>query len=84
VKDREIVMTRQAGKELERLDAKSRCRVERAFDRLLEKDPSLGIRKVSGSTKSRIRVGELRVVFTHHRGDGKVVVHRIAPRGRAY
>jgi len=55
-----------------------------AIDRLLEQDASLGVRRLTGSTEHRVRVGDWRVRFTRDTATRLIVVQRILPRGRAY
>ena len=81
---RRVSLTRRAEKELKRLDANNQRRVLAALDRLADADPSLDIKRLTGTEQSRVRVGELRVIFQTGPQASEIVVHRIAPRGRAY
>ena len=76
--------TPQARRDLRRLDPQIAKRVLTAIDRLLARDASLTVRRITGSTEERIRVGDWRVRFTRDRNTRLIVVQRILPRGRAY
>jgi mRNA-degrading endonuclease RelE of RelBE toxin-antitoxin system len=75
---------RRAEKEIARLDAPMRRRVLVALGRLASGDPSLDVKRLTDSRQSRVRVGDMRVIFEPNRETGEIVVHRVVPRGRAY
>jgi mRNA interferase RelE/StbE len=75
---------RRAEKEIARLDAPMRRRVLAALSRLANGDRSLDVKRLTGSSQSRVRVGDMRVVFESDRRTGEIVIHRVVPRGRAY
>jgi mRNA-degrading endonuclease RelE of RelBE toxin-antitoxin system len=81
---RRVALTRRAGKELRHLDRQAQRRILAALARLTSEDPSLDIKRLTGSEQSRVRVGDMRVIFQIDREANEVVIHRIAPRGRAY
>jgi mRNA interferase RelE/StbE len=81
---RRVVLTRRGGKELRRLDPQTQRRVIAALDRLANGDPSLDVKHLAGSRQSRVRVGDMRVIFELDREAGEILVHRVVPRGRAY
>ncbi len=55
-----------------------------AIDRLVARDPSLDVRRLTGSPEYRIRVGDWRVRFILDAEAQMIVVQRVLPRGRAY
>lgn len=81
---RRVVLTRRGGKELRRLDPQTQRRLIAALDRLADGDPSLDVKRLTGSQQSRIRVGDMRVIFESDRETGEILVYRVVPRGRAY
>jgi mRNA interferase RelE/StbE len=76
--------TPQARRDLRRLDPQITKRVLTAIDRLLAQDASLEVRRITGSSERRIRVGDWRVRFTRDTATRLIVVQRVLPRGRAY
>ena len=74
----------RAERDLSRLDPPVKRRVLAALDRLLERDPSLDLRRLRGSDAWRLRVGDWRVRFELDFEARTVIVVRILPRGRAY
>ena len=80
-----IELTHAAQRDLRRLDAPIRQRVNDALLKLA-KDPlaSAALRKLTGSQQSRLRVGDWRVRLTLDTQARVLVVMRILPRGRAY
>jgi len=77
--------SRRAEKDIARLDPPIRRRILNALDQLAE-DPSSvsGLRKLSGRSESRLRVGDWRAILDIAAGRREICVHRILPRGRAY
>lgn len=75
---------RRAEKDLARLDAPVRRRVLDALGRLADADPSLDVKRLSGSRQSRVRVGDIRMIIEFYPETDQVVIHRVVPRGRAY
>jgi mRNA-degrading endonuclease RelE of RelBE toxin-antitoxin system len=55
-----------------------------ALDRLVERDPSVDVRRLRGSDEWRLRVGDWRARLRLDFDDRNVIVVRILPRGRAY
>lgn len=47
-------------------------------------DSAPGVRRLTGRTERRLRVGEWRVLFDLNRPAHQIDVLRIVPRGRAY
>jgi len=76
--------TPQARRDLRRLDPQIRNRVLAALDRLLSKEASLDVRRLTASPEERIRVGDWRIRFTGDTEKRLIVVQRVLPRGRAY
>jgi mRNA interferase RelE/StbE len=81
---RSLRVTRSAEKDLRRLDPPIRKRVLGGLDRLVADDRSLDVRRLTGSERFRLRVGDWRVIFDYNRETETVLVRRILPRGRAY
>lgn len=81
---RRLRFTRSAQKELRRLDPQDQRRVLEAIDRLSTQDPSLDVRRLTGSEQSRIRVGDLRVIFEDHGQEQEILIRHVLPRSRAY
>ena len=79
-----IEFERRAERDLARLDAQIARRVIAALDRLLERDPSVDVRRLQGSDEWRLRVGDWRVRLRLDFAKRAVVIVRILPRGRAY
>jgi mRNA interferase RelE/StbE len=79
-----VNLTRRATKELRRLDRQAQQRILQALDRLASEDPSLDIKRLSGSEQSRVRVGDMRVIFEIDPDTKQIAIHRIAQRGRVY
>jgi mRNA interferase RelE/StbE len=76
--------TPQARRDLRRLDPQITKRVLTAIDRLLSQDASLEVRRITGSSEMRIRVGDWRVRFDFDNEAHVIIVTRVLPRGRAY
>jgi len=81
---RSLRLTRSAEKDLRRLDPPVRNRVLGGLDRLLAEDRSLDVRRLTGSERFRLRVGDWRVIFGYDSDTETVLVQRVLPRGRAY
>jgi mRNA interferase RelE/StbE len=81
---RSLRLTRSAEKDLRRLDPPVRKRVLGGLDRLLAEDRSLDVRRLTGSERFRLRVGDWRVIFDYDSDTETVLVQRVLPRGRAY
>lgn len=79
-----IRLESRAERDLARLDPQIARRVVAVLDRLLERDPSLGLRRLVGSDEWRLRVGDWRVRLQLDFDARTVIVVRILPRGRAY
>ena len=78
-------LTRTALRDLRRLDAQVRQRVNAALVVLAE-DPhaSTSLRKLTGRAETRLRVGDWRVLLTLDTEARLIVVLRVLPRDRAY
>ena len=80
----QVRYTRQAEKDLGRLDSPIRRRIVAAIDGLAAGDATGVIRLKGTDAAYRLRVGDWRVIF---RRDGNrliILVVRVLPRGRAY
>ncbi|MGH2743891.1 MAG: type II toxin-antitoxin system RelE family toxin [Gammaproteobacteria bacterium] len=77
--------SRRAERDIARLDAPIRRRILTALGQLAE-DPAAaaGLRKLSGRSESRLRVGDWRVILDVAAASREIYVHRVLPRGRAY
>ena len=76
---------RQAEKDLARLDPPVKRRILTALgDLVADPNRSGALRKLSGRTESRMRVGDWRVIVRLNAPTREIQVHRILPRGRAY
>jgi mRNA-degrading endonuclease RelE of RelBE toxin-antitoxin system len=80
---RRVGFTRGGGKELRRIDPQGQQRVLKALERLAASDPSLDVRRLTGSEQLRIRVGDLRVIFELDSKTDQIAVHSVLPRGKA-
>jgi len=75
----------RADRDIGRLDRQVRDRVLAAIDKLVaDPDHAAGVRKLTGRSESRLRVGDWRVIFETDHGRRTVIVDRVLPRGRAY
>jgi mRNA-degrading endonuclease RelE of RelBE toxin-antitoxin system len=74
----------RADRDLGRLDHPVRQRVISAIERLAADDPRLDVRKLTGTSEQRLRVGDWRVRFVRDSSRRQIVILRILPRGRAY
>jgi mRNA interferase RelE/StbE len=75
---------RRAEKDINRLDPPMRRRVLAALGQL-SADPHTGqLRKLTGRSESRLRVGEWRVLMDLDLETRTIIVKRVLPRGRAY
>jgi mRNA-degrading endonuclease RelE of RelBE toxin-antitoxin system len=80
-----IAFTPSGRKDLNRLDQKVRRRVYTALLRLAaDPDHATGVRRLTGRSDARLRVGDWRVIFETDREGHAIIVHRVLPRGRAY
>jgi len=81
-----VSLSREAIKELARLDAKLEQRLQKRFDELAANplDPRLSheVKMVPGQRYSR--VGDRRIFFEIHESNQTLAVIAIRPRGRAY
>ncbi len=84
----EVKVKRRAAKALERLPEHYRLRVLEALDKLRVNPMPLNnydVKKLKGLEDTfRIRIGDIRVVYTINWSTRKIIVHFIGPRERAY
>jgi mRNA interferase RelE/StbE len=79
-----LAYARRAEKDINRLDPQMRRRVLAALGQL-SADPQTGqLRKLTGRSESRLRVGEWRILINLNLATRTIVVKRVLPRGRAY
>ena len=77
--------SRRAEKDVARLDPPVRRRVLNALGQFAEDPGSVGsLRKLSGRSESRLRVGDWRVIVDVAAERREIYVYRVLPRGRAY
>jgi mRNA-degrading endonuclease RelE of RelBE toxin-antitoxin system len=55
-----------------------------AIERLASDPRNTGLRKLRGRAKSRLRVGDWRVIVELEIADRTIGIQRVLPRGRAY
>jgi mRNA interferase RelE/StbE len=80
-----IVVSARAKKELRRLPDSVYPRVRSKLLALVDNPRPEGCGKLADSTnRYRIRVGNWRILYSIDDVNREVVVHRIAPRGKAY
>lgn len=76
---------RKAEKDLARVDPPVARRILLALGDLADDPHRPGaLRKLSGRTESRMRVGDWRVIVRLNAPAREIQVHRVLPRGRAY
>ncbi len=80
----QVRYTRQAEKDLRRLDQPIRRRIVVAIDSLAAGDAAGVIRLQGTAADYRLRVGGWRVIFRRDSDQLIILVVRILPRGRAY
>ncbi len=77
-----VVLSKEAAKYLDRLDAPTKKRVRAGLVKLEAEPPKGDIKKMQGADYHRLRIGGYRVLFEVVKG--RIAVHKIAPRGQAY
>ncbi len=80
----DVLFTRPAGQDFERLSAVDQRRVDDAISQLAAAEIGDVRRLTDRGDELRLRVGVLRVRFLIDHEAGRIVVTRILPRGRAY
>jgi mRNA interferase RelE/StbE len=80
----QVRYTRQAEKDLGRLDPPIRGRIVAAIDRLADGDAAGVIRLRGTNVDYRVRVGDWRVIFRRVDDGLLILAVRVLPRGRAY
>jgi mRNA interferase RelE/StbE len=81
---RPVVWSRPAERDLSRFDADTARRVLDTVDRFAASGQG-DVRRLQGRERQwRLRVGDLRVIFTDDPQDGSIQIVRVLPRGRAY
>jgi mRNA interferase RelE/StbE len=82
--DWRVQLTGPARRDLRRLDPPIQRRVRTALGQL-QANPTAGdVRRLTGSSEWRLRVGDWRIRFVRDEGERLISVIRILPRGRAY
>lgn len=81
----QILIQRQAEKDLRRLDRSIRERVRRAIQQLADNPRPPGCKKLVGyDNLYRLRVGDWRISYAVEDDTLIILIVEIAPRGRAY
>lgn len=81
----QVIVTKSAQKELERLPAAATSRIREAIDGLSQNPKPPGVKKLKGEVNTyRIRLGDYRVVYEVHNKEVLVLVIRIRHRKDAY
>jgi len=82
---RQLVVTRPAQRDLERVPADDRARVLDVLDALIAGRPGLDLRKLAGRRHEwRLRAGDWRILLECDPGAGVVRVMRVLHRRDAY
>jgi mRNA interferase RelE/StbE len=79
-----ISYEKRAEKDVARLDPPVRKRVLAALGGVAEDPNTESLRKLTGRTQSRLRVGDWRVIVEIDNNTKEIQVQRVLPRGRAY
>lgn len=79
-----VLLTRSAAKELERVRTKDRTRIVRKIGALAEDPRPVGVEKLSGDEKYRIRQGDYRILYEIVDAQLIVTVVRIGNRREVY
>ena len=79
-----VEFERRADRDLGRLDPQVRQRVLAAIERLARDPRSAELRSLRGRAKSRLRVGDWRVIVELDIPARTIIIQRVLPRGRAY
>ena len=81
----QIEYSKEAIKYLNKLDSSAKIRLKKAFDRLSNEPPGGDIKSLQGQKNLyRLRVGDLRVLFSINSASDIILVNKIVPRGEAY
>lgn len=81
----EIRYSKPAIKYIKSLDKSSKERLKKAFDKLKNEPPEGDIKPLKGERNVyRLRVGNLRVLFTIDVENNILLVSKISPRGEVY
>ena len=77
----EVILTRRAHREYDKLPPVDQDRIDASFDRLKAEPRPPGVKKLRGNTH-RVRVGDWRIIYTVSDKDRLVLVGRIARRAK--
>lgn len=85
VKPMQIEYSKEAIKYIDKLDKPTKQRLKKAFDKLLKEPPQGDIKALQGQRNVyRLRVGDLRILFTINADTNIILITQIVPRGEAY
>ncbi len=79
-----VLIKRSAAKELEGLPLKDRRRIVRRIQQLAAAPRRVGIEKLTGEEKYRIRQGDYRILYTIDDAARTLMVIKIGQRGDVY
>ena len=80
-----IEYSKESVKYISKLDTPTKTRLKKAFDKLSETPPQGDIKPLQGERNLyRLRVGDLRIIFSINLNDDIILINKIAPRGEAY
>jgi len=79
-----VELSKNALKNLKRLDRKHIERLKEAIDEITEDPLQRNVVKLKGYEAFRKRVGDFRIIFTVNFSDSRVFIVDILPRGNAY
>ena len=79
-----LTFTAPARRDLRRLDPPIARRVLGALENVVADPERAQLRQLVNRPEQRLRVGDWRVLLELDRGNRKIIVHHVFPRGRAY
>ena len=79
-----LLIKRSAARELEALPLKDRRRIARRIQALATTPRPVGVEKLTGEEKYRLRQGDFRILYTIDDAERAVVVVKVGQRGDVY
>ncbi len=81
----QIEYSKQAVKYISKLGTPAKQHLKNAFEKLSSDPPQGDIKPLKGQRNIyRLRVGDLRILFSINENTGIIIVNEIVPRGEAY
>ena len=81
----QIELTKDAVKYFNKMNGSIKLRLTQAFEKLLFEPPQGDIFPLQGKNNIyRLRVGNLRILFSVNKNDNIILISKISPRGDAY